>query len=120
MLALALLLASGSAQPQAAPPPGFACTATGTRLLVPAMAPEAACARLRQGLARAGTRLDRANIQVALRFEKPGIATARVTRGSGAGAVTLPDISVATSDRAMGPLTIDLLAREIAARLARR
>lgn len=111
MLALLLLLAQ---------PGGFACSAQGTKLLVPATPPEAACARMRTALARAGTRLEGERIEVALRFEKPGIATARVTRGSGARAVSLPEISVATSDRAMGPSTIDLLAREIAGRLARR
>lgn len=108
MLPLLLTLA----QPQPAP---FACTAAGTRLLVPAITPEAACARLKAGLGKAGVR---GSIRVQLRFEKPGIATARVTRtGRGGKAVQLPDISVATSDRAMGPSTIDLLAREIAARL---
>ncbi|MDG2535386.1 hypothetical protein P6144_17125 [Sphingomonas sp. HITSZ_GF] len=111
MLALALALAQ---------PAGFTCSAQGAKLLVPATAPEVACARLKAGLGKAGIRFDRGEIRVALRFEKPGIATASVTRTSGGKAVRLPDISVATSDRAMGPSTIDLLAREIAGRLTTR
>ncbi|NYT42881.1 hypothetical protein HZY97_19060 [Sphingomonas sp. R-74633] len=98
--------------------PGFSCAATGTKLLVPATTPDAACTRLRAGLARAGVRPD--GVRVALRFEKPGIASARVIRVAGGRATELPEISVATSDKAMGPSTIDLLAREIAGRLAKR
>jgi len=113
MLALPILLTL-------AQPAGFACTAEGTKLLAPATTPEAACARLKAGLGKAGAGRDRAEIRVALRFGKPGIASARVTRIAGGRATTLPEISVATSDRAMGPSTIDLLAREIAGRLATR
>ncbi len=111
MLSLLLLLAQ---------PTPFACTAQGTRLLAPATSPEAACARLREGLAKAGVKPERARIEVALRFEKPGIATASVTRIERGRRTQLPDISVAVSDKAIAPSAIDLLAREIAARLARR
>lgn len=100
--------------------PGFACTATGAKLLAPATTAEAACARLAAGLVRAGLRPDRDAIQVALRFETPGIATASVTRIARGRRTQLPDISVAASDAPMAPSTIDLLAREIAGRLARR
>jgi len=102
-----------------ASPGGFACTAQGAKLLSPAISGEAACARLAAGLARAGWRRGRDEIRVALRFEKPGIASAAVTRVRGGRAVRLPDISVAVSDRQIEPSTIDLLAREIAARLAK-
>jgi hypothetical protein len=112
-----LLLALALAAPQAG---GLACSAQGAKLLVPATTPDAACARLKAELARAGTRPDRGQVAVVLRFEKPGIASARVTRTSGGRVTELPEISVAISDKAMGPSTIDLLAREIAARLAKR
>lgn len=111
MLSLLLTLAQ---------PGGFTCTATGTKLLAPATPPEAVCARLKGALTEAGTRFYRASLQVELRFQKPGIATARVTRTAAGRTTMLPEISIATSDRAMGPSTIDLLAREIAGRLATR
>lgn len=114
MISLLLLLALAS------PPGGFACMAQGTKLIVPATGAEAACARVRSGLERAGALRGRDEIRVALRFEKPGIASAAVTRVRGGRAVQLPEISVAVSDRAIGPSTIDLLTREIAVRLGKR
>jgi hypothetical protein len=104
----------------------FACSVSGEKLLSPAMAPSAVCARVQTALeAKLGSalravpqapdmRTDRSGwVSVTLRFAKPGIASAKLSVARNNQIKVHPEVSVAVSDRAMGADTVNLLARQL-------
>ncbi|MEG3145800.1 hypothetical protein U1839_14155 [Sphingomonas sp. RT2P30] len=96
--------------------PNFECSVQGTALLAPPAAADDVCARIAARTERARAR--GGPVRIAITFTRAGVATARVTRTTGGGIEELPDISIATSDRAMSLHTVDMLADEIARALA--
>lgn len=117
--------------PATAAPVRMACTVTGAKLMVPEMSPDAACARLRAAVGAAGSiaiqaiakapvaNTDRSGwFSVDLYLTKPGVMTARIVDARSGRIVTHPDVSIAVMDRPLTVQTLDMMAREIANRLA--
>lgn len=105
----------------------FDCHVEGVALLSPPMSAEAVCARFKSGLeAATGTKTVTGTgtpgrerdvqgwIRVSVRFAKPGIASAELAHADGGKIKTHPKISVAVSDRPIGPDVIELLVKEVA------
>lgn len=91
------------------------CHATGTKLVVPAMAPDAICARFSAAIEPAMAPGE--TLSVALTFRPNGVATAIVTRVA-AGKTNAPvDFNLAVSDRTIGLRDLDRLAADVAAAL---
>ena len=94
------------------------CSVQGNTLLVPPASAEEVCARLAARTAQA--RDHGGPVRIAVRFTRAGIASATVSRKTGNQVEELPDLSIATSDRAMSMQTVNLLADEIARALEPR
>ena len=101
----------------------YACTVKGEKLTQPVMSADVVCARFMGPLSKAARRPLRVVhgapagadwIKIDVRFAKPGIAAATLSRARGGRIVTHPEIAVATSDRPLDTQSIDMLAREVA------
>jgi hypothetical protein len=128
--AMAGLVASSGASGQKS---WFSCRVSGEKLLSPQMSAKAVCDRLHKGVNRAlgapavsTIKLsdhDRAHanwIELDVRFSRPGTATARVARRSGAQVTRYPEFAVDVSDRPLDAATIEILSREIEKRIRAR
>jgi hypothetical protein len=121
-----LAIATGAVDAQAATPLRLLCRASGSKLVVPAMADAAVCERFRASLSailKASVRLSPASpgpadgVSAVLRFAKPGVATVSLTDMRGARSTVYPPLSIAVTDRAMGTNEIDELAKQAATML---
>jgi len=125
-LIAAAFVATLTALPAVATPVRFACASMGEKLIVPPASASSVCERFRVALSRAARVTLRADarrfaagdaapwIRVSLQFTKAGVASARVERAQHGRVIVYPASNVAVSDRAIGPQTIDLLARDVA------
>lgn len=96
--------------------PHLECFVQGSKLLTPSVAVEEICAHIAARIAK----VQHGPIRVAVRFTRAGVASAQVTRTIAGRPENLPDVSIATSDRAMSMQTVETLADEIAQMLASR
>ncbi|THD36162.1 MAG: hypothetical protein E7773_09570 [Sphingomonas sp.] len=91
------------------------CRATGAKLFVPAMTPEAICARFSAAVA-AGLASGE-SVSVDLKFLPNGVATAVVTRTRAGKASAPVEVNLAVSDRGFGVRDVDRLAANVATAL---
>ncbi len=112
----------------AAQPMHVVCNVSGEKWLVPAMAAGAVCERIRDTMARelrkpigliaAAAQASGDWVSIEIGIGKPGIVTARFAERRSGRMIVHPVLSIAVSDRAPGPATIDTMAREIAKAMA--
>lgn len=99
----------------------FSCVVAGEKLLKPTMSANAICSKFAEGLSKglAAKLLPTQSvagktwITLNVRFSKPGVATANLIYSKNGNVGRYPDISVATSDRAMDVKTVEILVRAV-------
>lgn len=106
----------------------FVCSVEGSGLLKPAISDASICAAFKQkideGLPHASKAVDEASgsnwIKLDIRFSKPGIATAMISRDQGNGAEPLDPIAVSVMDKPLGQNEINMLAKEVAKQISNK
>lgn len=106
----------------------FVCSVEGSGLLKPVISDAAICAAFKQkvdeALPHPSEAVDKSSgsnwIKLDIRFSKPGIATAMISRDQGNGAKPLDPVAVSVMDKPLGQNEINMLAKEVAKQISNK
>ncbi len=117
----------------AAAPMRFVCQVEGASILPPTLSADAICGSFKAGVDSAlglktvavaqapDAAADKSGwVRIDVRIAKQGIVSAKVTRADRGHVEMRPETSIAVSDRAIGPDTIESLVREVARELGKK